>query len=70
MGLAKHAQAAVTALGAQASLQHGLRPLVQQVPTSVQHPQPQLMGLAQYAQAAITAWGAQVSLQHGLRPLV
>ncbi len=70
MGLAKHAQAAVTALGAQASLQHGRRPLVKQAPTSVQHPQPQSMGLAQDAQAAVTAWGAQDTLQHGLRPLV
>jgi hypothetical protein len=67
---APNARAAVTALGAQASLQHGLRPLVQQAPTSVQHPQPQSMGLAQDAQAAVTAWGAQANLQHGLRPLV
>ena len=65
-----HALQTNTALVAQASLQHGPLPLVQQVTISPPSTQPQPMELAQDVRSTNTALVAQTNLYHGPSQLV
>ncbi len=62
MVLALYAQTTVTALVAQANLQHGVSHPVQQAPTSIQLHLPLSMGLALHAQPTVTALGVPMAL--------